>query len=299
MKNFLLPLFSIILILSLTSCPDEPTTDYNGEQNEESSNNDNSGTVSSNGLPGNIKGKYLHLIRTDGQKLVIQHLSDIGAVIEDQEYISYIDGYAPIYSYVRKSSKSAQYSLMWTPSATPLLGGIRRYTEIILSSESSTQGSYAGTMWSEGYSSDGSPIRKNETTVKGVYYLGGRNLPEDFNKNDQENSTQTTEINKIDVISVSKTSNSTIEATFIIDVNGSFDEAGIGVIGFDNSMELYAWTVLPTTTSEFKKKCTNRYKVTPSANTQSKICSMSFKKYNIVIAYVIAGDKVHKDTMEF
>lgn len=307
-KNYLklsLILITCFMCIFLSSCPnDEPTYDNEYENNGENSDG-NLESSSSNSIPGNIEGKFLHILRSDGHKLVVEHLNNKACHIVNQEWISYIDGYAPEYKYNKTSSKSAKYFLMYTPSANPLDGGFRRFIDIILTYESSSQGHFVGTIWREGYSNDLTPIRVDEKEIKGVYYLGGANLPKGFDDNSSDDGYKNTFVNEINIISADKCSQNSVKASFIIDVDGKYDEAGLFVKGFDNSLESYAFNVKLTgiinakDIDEFKSETPKSYQVVQSSEIQEiTINNFIFKKINYIWAYVIVGDRIYIESVQ-
>lgn len=303
---------AFVMCMFLTSCPGdiEPPID-NGDNNSNESNSGGVGSTSSNELPNNIRDKYLHLIRSDGQTLVVKHLNNSDALIDNQTYISYKDGYAPQYSYVKKSKTIAEYNLMWTPlswisTTQPSDIGFRHFTELTLKYETLSQGSFEGTTWVEGWSNDFTPIRENETAIKGIYYLGGQKLPDDFGENNSETTDSKSKVNKVEIISATKTSDSSLNISFIIDVEGTYDEAGIFVKSFESSLDSFGFGLelsgiinasLSGNDTEhiknFKSLCPERRKVAPSSEPQSiKIENLNLGKFNKVYAYVIVRNEI-------
>ena len=254
------------------------------------------GGSTTSGVPSSIINKFLHLYRSDGQTIVIEHLNSSAGLIANQDFISYIDGYAPEYSYKRTSNGTATYYLMWTPSANSLLGGIRHFLEVTLTFDAGEKwrGSFTGTTWIEGWNyTTFEPYRKNEVACNGRFYLGG----EVDSGNQSGSETDEPEdkpgvVNKIEISAISDVTSTSALIEGSIDIDGGYTEAGFVCVGFENSLEAYAFATLSTDVETFKREYSAYCTKTGAVNFMIKKSGLKSKTYYGVKAYAIIGDKL-------
>lgn len=298
------------IAISLQSCVKDDSDqkdledEYNGYYENEGNDDENEGTNADNSVPSSIIGKYLHLYRSDGQKLIIQHLNSDAASIENQNFISYKNGYAPYYEYTKNDSKSAEYFLMWTP-LTYIAGNAvesnKHYIEIKLSFDTSdkSRGTFSGTTWVEGWNwNTNTEYRKNEIECTGTFYLGeAADENQSGGNNNSDSSNKQGTVKSIEITSISDITSNSANIEGIIEIDGKYDEIGIICIHFDHSLEQYAYTLAigpESFKSNYGKYCTKVDKTNFIVNKKDLLSNTSY----LVQAYAIIGDKLIKSSFQ-
>lgn len=266
------------------------------------------GDSSSGSVPSSIVGKYIHLYRSDGQKLIVEHLTSNAPNFINNSWISYIPGFEPYYEYEKKSSNSARYYIHWNPlSYSQGSSGVnpKTYVEVTLNFDSSdrTHGTYSGTNWIEGWNwNTNTEYRKNETESKGTFYLGGPTDPNPEYGSDNGGNSGSSDSGKegtvktIEISSVSDITSNSAVISGMIDIDGKYDEMGIICTSFDNSVEYYAYSLACAGPNTFKssygKYCTT---VSLSEFSIKKTGLLSNRNYRVE-AYAIIGDKLYRSS---
>lgn len=270
-------------------------------------NGSGSGNQSSS-VPSSIVGKYIHLYRSDGQKLIVEHLTSNAPNFINNSWISYIPGFEPYYEYEKKNSNSARYYIHWnTLSYSQGSSGVnpKTYVEVTLNFDSSdrTHGTFSGTNWIEGWNvNTNTAYRKNETESKGIFYLGGATDPNPEYGTDNGGNSGSSDSGKegrvktIEISSVSDITSDSAVISGVIDIDGKYDEVGIICTSFDNSVEYYAYSLACAGPNTFKsgygKYCTT---ISNPEFSVKKTGLLSNRNYSVE-AYAIIGDKLYRSS---
>lgn len=280
----------------------------NGIYPNDSGNNGSDSGNQSSSVPSSIVGKYIHLYRSDGQKLIVEHLTSNAPNFINNSWISYIPGFEPYYEYEKKNSNSARYFIHWNSlSYSQGSSGVnpKTYVEVTLNFDSSdkTHGTFSGTNWIEAWNwNTNTEYRKNETDCAGTFYLGGASDPNPEYGTDNGGNSSSSDSGKegtvktIEISSVSDITSNSAVISGVIDIDGRYDEIGIICTSFDNSVEYYAYSLACAAPNTFKssygKYCTT---VSFSEFSVKKTGLLSNKNYRVE-AYAIIGDKLYRSS---
>ncbi len=240
-----------------------------------------------------ITGKYLHLYRSDGQKLIVYHLNSSAASIENQTFISYKPDFAPTYEFGKLDSNNAEYSLTWTPlsyynGVTMEIG--TQWIEIKMSFNQSdkSRGTFVGITGAQDLSG-----KRTEKNCSGKFYLGGETDSNGESVKDES-------YGQVKVIEISSVDNITSNSATIhgkIEIDGKYDEKG--VVCVDNSLAGYLLS-LPDSPTQFKKTFANESRIFTQSEFSIVESALKSKQYHCVVAYAILGDiLVKSETKSF